>query len=537
VYDVGTLILDMTYNNANTILQPSAATATLTNTGTLRVSGIPSSGVRSLRVDVVNSGTFALSENAVLDFTGSFTQMSGGTTEFDLASATVFGRMVARNAGSVTINGIAKPVLIGGYTPPVDSVFEVVTSPHTGDYSTVTNGFRSDVTNPASIRIVSGALFHPLAPQRVLDSRPGVGNVGSFTTPWVTGTKRDVAVGGVAGVPANAGAVVLNVTVTGTTGASYLSIWPAGQSQPTVSSLNWTPGQTIPNAVTVKLGAGGKISVFNLSGNVDVIADVAGYYDNIAGDGFTSLSPSRILDSRPGGGNTGGYASPWGSGTKRDVAVGGLQGVPANADAVVLNVTVTGTTGASYLSIWPAGQSQPTASSLNWTPGVTIPNAVTVKLGAGGKISVFNLSGNVDVIADVAGYYQSGTGKAFHPLNPGRVLDSRPGVGNTGGYTTPWGTGTKRDVMVGGLQGVPSNADAVVLNVTVTNTTGSSYLSIWPTGLSQPTASSLNWTPGVTIPNAVTVKLGAGGTNTGKISVFNKSGTVDVITDAAGWFG
>ena len=75
-------------------------------------------------------------------------------------------------------------------------------------------------------------------------------------------------------------------------------------------------------------------------------------------------------------------------GTSRDIAVGGLAGVPADADAVVLNVTVTDTTASSYLSIWPAGQAQPTASSLNWTPGRTIPNAVTVKLGAGGKISI-----------------------------------------------------------------------------------------------------------------------------------------------------
>ena len=58
---------------------------------------------------------------------------------------------------------------------------------------------------------------------------------------------------------------------------------------------------------------------------------------------------------------------------------------------------------------------------------------------------MFNLSGNVDVIADVAGYYQSGTGKAFHPINPGRVLDSRPAT-NVGAYTTPWTTGTSRDV-------------------------------------------------------------------------------------------
>jgi hypothetical protein len=60
--------------------------------------------------------------------------------------------------------------------------------------------------------------------------------------------------------------------------SSFVTIWPSGQSQPLASSLNWSAGQVIPNAVTAKLGAAGKISVYNLTGNVDVIADVGGFY-------------------------------------------------------------------------------------------------------------------------------------------------------------------------------------------------------------------------------------------------------------------
>ena len=81
-----------------------------------------------------------------------------------------------------------------------------------------------------------------------------------------------------------------------------------------------------------------------------------------------------------------------------------LAGVLASADAVVANVTVTGTTAGSFLSVWPQGASRPTVSSLNWTAGETIPNAVTVKLGVG-QLSMYNLTGNVDVITDVAGWY------------------------------------------------------------------------------------------------------------------------------------
>ena len=144
----------------------------------------------------------------------------------------------------------------------------------------------------------NGSAFHPLTPTRILDCRPAPNTVGPFNTPWGPGTTRDVTVTG-AGVPAGADAVTLNVTVTGTTAAGFLTIWPKGQTQPVASSLNWAAGQTIPNAVTVKVGAGGQISIANPVGNTQVIIDIVGYYDGQPGDGYTPLDPARILDSRP----------------------------------------------------------------------------------------------------------------------------------------------------------------------------------------------------------------------------------------------
>ena len=70
----------------------------------------------------------------------------------------------------------------------------------------------------------------------------------------------------------------MNATVTSTTASSYLSVWPNGQTQPTVSSLNWSPGWTIPNSVAAKVGAGGNLSVYNWLGTTHVVADVAGWY-------------------------------------------------------------------------------------------------------------------------------------------------------------------------------------------------------------------------------------------------------------------
>ena len=120
-----------------------------------------------------------------------------------------------------------------------------------------------------------------------------------------------------------------------------------------------------------------------------------------------NLTPARVLDTRDG---TGGYSAPLGAGQTIVATVAGTGGVPAmNAtvppSAVVLNVTATDTTGASYLTVWPDGAARPNASDLNWIAGLTVPNLVVVKLGSDGKIQLYNPVGSTNVIIDVVGWY------------------------------------------------------------------------------------------------------------------------------------
>ncbi len=112
------------------------------------------------------------------------------------------------------------------------------------------------------------------------------------------------------------------------------------------------------------------------------------------------------------------------------MTVTGVGGVPADAEAVALNVTVTNTTASST---WWSSRGRAISrwsSNLNWQAGWTIPNAVTVKVGVvgadAGKISVYNNNGIADVIIDVVGYYKAGTGAGFTSLDPVRIIDSRP---------------------------------------------------------------------------------------------------------------
>ena len=152
-------------------------------------------------------------------------------------------------------------------------------------------------------------------------------------------------------------------------------------------------------AVAVTLG-GGTVLHYAAAAPGDVVAT-----------SFVPISPTRILDTRPAPQTVGSFVGPLTSGQTHTFQVTGVAGVPANASAVVMNVTVDATTLSSFLTVFPAGATRPTASNLNWKPSTTIPNLVTVKIGAGGQVSVFNLTGNAHVIADVAGYYVPGNDK------------------------------------------------------------------------------------------------------------------------------
>ena len=246
------------------------------------------------------------------------------------------------------------------------------------------------------------------------------------------------------------------------------------------------------------------------------------------GSGYHPMPPVRVLDSR---GSVGGWGVKLSAGTPKSLKVTGAD-VPTSARAVVLNVTVTNGTAGSFLTVYPAGTTLPTASNLNFAAGQTLPNLVTVKVGTGGMVSFANAVGAVDVIADLVGYYDDGSaadGQLFNGITPGRALDSRTTNGGWGG--TPLGTAT-RDVTIRGRVGVPGTATAAVINITATGGTNGSFLTAWPAGVTKPNASNVNFAAGQTIPNLAIVQLGTGGA----ISITNAIGTVDVVLDVVGYF-
>ena len=145
--------------------------------------------------------------------------------------------------------------------------------------------------------------FFPVNPSRIYDTRPGTGQPGQGQV-ITSGATRTVQVAGLAGVPGDAMMVALNVTVTEPTASGFLTVYPTGAPRPTASNLNFTPGQTVPNLVNARLGSGGRIDLFNLAGNSQVVIDVVGWYGsqatNARGGRVTTQSPVRVLDTRPG---------------------------------------------------------------------------------------------------------------------------------------------------------------------------------------------------------------------------------------------
>jgi hypothetical protein len=200
-----------------------------------------------------------------------------------------------------------------------------------------------------------------------------------------------------------------------------------------------------------------------------------------------------------------------------------------------MNVTVTKPSASGFLTAYPAGTAQPTASNLNFNEGQTVPNLVTVKVGSDGKVALANNSpGTVHVLADVAGYYLSGgpnTRGAFVAVDPLRLLDTRAGTGSSRVSLRP---NTSLDVQIAGTDGIPTvGPDAVVMNVTVTEPSAAGFITAYPTGSAQPAVSNLNFRAGQTVPNLVTVKVGA----SGKVTLVNNSpGTVELVADVAGYF-
>ena len=462
-------------------------------------------------------------------------------------------QMKADGTGKIDLSDYAGGAYDGAYSPDGNSItfagndrvgglFQVETQLIGGTAGAVTaepqnSGDGHMSWQPARAEIAAVGDFYAVSPTRVLDTRSGLG---APAHPVGAGGVVQVQLGGVAGVPASGvSAVVLNVTVTGTTAGGYLTVYPAGVSRPTASNINFDPGATLANSVTVALGSAGKVAFYNSGGKTDVVADVIGFYaaDDTTlsnprfgypgGHTIGLAAPIRSLDTRSGGG-------PIPAGHTRSVPVNLGSTVNSHVHALLVNVTVVTPKSGGYVTLWNARTTRPGTSTLNFPAGApAVTNFAIIPVTGDGTptVDIYNASSAaLSVVLDVFGYVDDttiGGGLTFHPITPTRIVDSRSALGLTsaltagkvGVVTTPAAVGT-------------ASTKALALNVTAISPSTSTYLTLYADGITRPNSSNLNPAPGTIVANAALTTL----SSARRFDIFNAGGTVNIVIDVAGYY-
>lgn len=380
--------------------------------------------------------------------------------------------------------------------------------------------------------------FVAIHPRRILDTRVGTG---APKSPLAGGSVVHLKVSNDQVPASGVLAVVMNVTETGASTGGYVSVFPTGTSRPTASNINYVPGGTRANLVTVQVGAGGKVDLYNSSGHVNLLADVSGYYITgrdpaIVGPGsaLQVTEPKRLLDTR------GWKPAGLKPGAHDDIDIDAGDPISTGMTAALVTVTVVQPAAGGYITAYKSGGDPTLTSTLNMTPGVTTPNLAVVPITVcqsgwcDGKaiISVYNGSSKpANLLVDLLGVFSTNSGQPglrYKPVTTTRIVDTRYHLGaaplapqSTTLIHTP---SSVTDALTG----------ALVANVTAIQPTKSTYLTLWAgvPGGTRPTISSNNPVPGTTIANSTTTGVASGGS----FNIYNGSGRTNVAIDVAGTF-
>jgi len=250
----------------------------------------------------------------------------------------------------------------------------------------------------------SALVFFPVTPCRVADTRNAAGQFGGPTMAG-NSTRTFNVPQSACSIPATAQAYSVNITVVPTGALGFLTVWPAEQGRPLVSTLNSFQGFIVANAAIVPAGTSGGISVF-VTDRTDVIIDINGYFAPLTQAGGLRLypaTPCRIADTRNANGPFGGPQLEGGQ-TRSFGVPQSPCGIPSGAQAYSLNFTVVPSGPLGFLSTWPTGQPRPLVSTLNSFQGLIVANAGLVPAGTGGAIDLF-ATDRTHAIIDVNGYF------------------------------------------------------------------------------------------------------------------------------------
>lgn len=246
-----------------------------------------------------------------------------------------------------------------------------------------------------------GGLRTVTAGTRIFDSAASGG-------PLAAGTSREFtlpAAGGIA--TSRIRAVVTQIRTGGASQAGTVHLDGAGEAASAVPAARYEAGADTVTLAVVRPGAGARVVVGNTGPatvrvTVDVVGVVAGPAsgDSRPAAELTALRPSRVYDSRSAGA---GGALP--ASTAREVAVaGGQSPVPADATAVLVDLSGTAGSASSAVTAWAAGTTRPNRTDLALARGGSGTNLALVPLGTGGAVSVWGSGDLRSLAVDVVGY-------------------------------------------------------------------------------------------------------------------------------------
>ena len=276
MYQGSTTLAPSTSNTVEQVVNPGVSTTTVTSTPN------PSTAGQSVTITATVGPAGPPPPTGTASFTSSGTAISGCT--------------------AVLLNSLTAVCMTSTLAVGTDAI--VATYSGDSNYAG-SSGSLSQIVNP----VPSPVQFAALTPCRVVDTRnpdgtfggPAIGANSSRAFPLSQS-------GNPCGIPPSAVAYSLNVTVVPETTLGYLTIWPTGEGQPVVSTMNSLDGRIKANAAIVPAGTpSGSVSVY-VTNTTNVVLDINGYFAPVSGStlAFYPLTPCRVLDTRNANGDLGG---------------------------------------------------------------------------------------------------------------------------------------------------------------------------------------------------------------------------------------
>jgi hypothetical protein len=388
--------------------------------------------------------------------------------------------------------------------------------------------------------------FEPIAPQRVLDTRPNSAvNYSGPKPPAGTSVKIPASV--MPDRPAGVLAVSLTVTLVQASRRGFAQVYPAGVATPGGASNVNTPAANVnvANGAVVPVAPDGSLSVFT-SGGAHLVVDINGYFVEepaaVSAGRLATIEPIRVFDTRSD--QAVNYSGPKpGSGSTTTVDLTSLEsGFPAGATAAVVNITATRTTGSGFVQAAAAGELVVGESSVLNVTGVnqSVAGLVIVPVSPDGEIDIFALR-SADLIVDLFGWFTGDDAEVsdsglFVPLTPERLFDSRrPTSINPNTFTSDENgccSGTDASI---GLASLLGRASAVFLNATAIGRGARGFVRIG--GSFQSTFSTVNFPADANRANAALVPVPDGARRVGMNSQGGRAGTRPALTvDISGFF-